>query len=449
MANPDKKRITKILAIGGISLLALLTVYWWAITFELVEVKRRVNISEEIHRNPYLFASQYLETYGKKVSTFRSIMTINELTGDVDTLVLLDLNSNVTAQQYNILLDWIRAGGHLILEAEYPRGDFDEERKNMHLLQEFDLELVSLSDLNDEYENDDEYANTDEEICPQPDADHDSPPSECSAPESSWNAWGTWNLVQVKMGAEQLAEVVFPANSVLIPEGEEPNREPSFYLGKESYHLVQKEMGAGLISIVSDADFLSNPYISSVVSEEEPLDSWTAISESWDLSIDKFDHAYFLWLLVGDSNTVWVLYDMYHPTLMSILWKYFPQAIISFLALLVSWLWWMNNSFGPLHWELAGARRSQLEHLHMSARFEWNADRAEARVKSARRFLSREIKHKHPRLARLGEPEANEALAEIVGLKVQQVDAALHGDWEREIRFIEITSLIQQIRRKL
>ncbi len=452
MASPDKERINRILVLGGVTLLALLAVYWWAITFELVEEKRRVNISEKVQRNPYLLANQYLETFGIKVNTFRSLMNINDLTADVDTLVLLDLNSDIPARQYEILLEWIRSGGHLILEAEFPWGDFDDEKNSLRLLDEFNVELVGLSDLDDEYEDEaldsgdyEEYEEADQ----RPVADNNSTAKACGAPDAGWNASGMWNLVQVKMAAGQVAEVVFPAEYILLPQGEEASRDTSLYLGKESYHLVQRKMGAGRISILSDADFLTNPYISSNVKEDESTDEWARISEDLDLSIDEFDHAYFLWQLVGDSLSVWMLYDTDYPTLVSILWKYFPQAMMAFLVLVVSWLWWMNNSFGPLHSELAGSRRSQLEHLHMSARFEWNTDRAEARVRSTRKYLSREFKRKHPRLARLSERAANEALSEIVGLKPQQVDTAIHGAWEKETRYIEITSLIQQIRRKL
>jgi|GEM_PF-42230 len=474
MDQPDSRRVIRLLVAGGVCLLAMLMVYWWMTNFVLVKKERRVDISPEVFSNPYYAASRFLERYGKQTRTLTSLMHINDLSDAVDVFLLMDVHSEIPEQQYERLLEWVNHGGHLILEANFLWGDFDEDTKHMKLLDHLDLQLVDLDELvyetdseaTDEYEDDeDEYDEYEDAIYEEDGSDSEvedtdgaedtdetgTPATGCGPGEGEWLAESSWNLVNIDFGGIREAVVAFPAAYILLPKAEEPSLDISRYAGESMFHLVERSMGAGKVTVISDSDIWTNPYVGGdtiELIEEDSTDPYN-LEGQWDMTIEDLDHAYLLWLLVEDAKAVWMLQDMDYPTLAGILWKYFPQAVLALLALSVAWLWWLNNAFGPLRAEPGGSRRSLLEHLNMSARFEWNADRSLERVKSSRQQLQRELYRKHPRLARLSAHQRDEALASLTGLSHQQVGVALSGGWSNESGFIEITSYIQRIRQKL
>lgn len=485
MNRVDPHRLKTILIAGGTALAVILAIWGWFTNYHLVEKKVRVNISEEVSRNSYLVATRFLESFDKNITSYNSVMHLNDLDVQVDTLILLDLDSDLNEIQHEKVLDWVSRGGHLVLEAnfvwnwdEWGGGESDEasnessedeeseldaEEPAMRLLDHLDLKLVDLSELMYDYEDDEEFddeSDESEDVNGEQDNAHKESMAECikrnldedgdASPLDCMEDDYYWNAVSIEFAGFKAAEVAFTESYVLLPKYEQPVEDYTHYKNDARYYYVEKQYGAGRISVLSDADLWTNPSIRFIVNdEEEPQSELDRYEGLGDISIDDLDHAYFLWLLVRDGSNVWLLNDMDYPSLLKILWKYFPQAVVSASILVLLWMWWMNNAFGPRVREPDSARRSLLEHLQMTGRFEWNADKAFYRVITTRDQLLKDIKQKHPGVSRMDMPQMTDFLVELTGMKADEIHRALYQKTDNESRFIETTILLQQIRRKL
>ncbi len=74
--------------------------------------------------------------------------------------------------------------------------------------------------------------------------------------------------------------------------------------------MMQLTHGLGSITVVTDADLWKTP------------------------AIDQYDNAWLLWYLTADT-AVTLLFNTDHDSLLTLLWRYFPQALVALIALIV------------------------------------------------------------------------------------------------------------------
>ncbi|EPN61159.1 hypothetical protein A245_15172, partial [Pseudomonas syringae pv. actinidiae ICMP 19096] len=91
----------------------------------------------------------------------------------------------------------------------------------------------------------------------------------------------------------------------------------------DATHLLQISRGKGLITVVTDADL------------------WKTHS------IGEHDNAWLLWYLTQDSNVTMVL-ETDHDTLLTLLLRNFPQALLALALLIGLGLWHVALREGPL-----------------------------------------------------------------------------------------------------
>ena len=343
--------------------------------------------------NPLLAAQQLLERMGSVVITKKSVIDINQLESQ-DTLILWGTDGLFTATQTKQLLEWVEAGGHLIIASNTV---YDLQNSVNPLLQA--LKIYRLEDTL-------EYLPPDQVIPATP---------------------FTWETDFLKVAFDphyRLEYIEDPAIEILDDYGT---------------HLLLYYYGTGMISILSDMQFIHNQ------------------------AIGNYDHAQFLWSLVHFeriAQRVWLLRFPHFegitrstdsmPSLSQLVWSKWWTVVISVSMLLLFWLWYTLFRFGPLLPEPTGARRRLLEHIEASGHFLWQYRQTEFLLRGARQAVLKKLATVHPDWIRLSPSELSQHLAPLVELSAEEIEAALyHIQPHTEMAFTQTIHILTQIRKML
>jgi len=399
MSTGTGQRIQYSLITGAVLICLALLVSWWLNNFELVEEEYRTGVSLEARRNPFLAAELFLREMGTDVESVNGRARLQQLPPVTDIILVNEFDGNLSPDRYEKLLDWIDAGGQLFIAAE---NLWNEERKSSgnRLLDEFGIHLTIARDIND-----------------------------------GGLIQSITDIAQVDFDGGGSARVAF--NKYYYLEDVKKLASDSIS-GKSGVHLLQIPYGDGLITVMSDNNFLKNPDFMAIPGLNF---SSTSIADN--------DHAYFLWHLTGKDRKVWLVYDTHSPSITSLLWEKAPQASIAFIILVLFWLWSMRNSFGPRLPAFEQPRRNLLEHILMTTSFEWQQDRAHNRVLHNRALLQQEIRSRHPNISSMEPADKCNGLSKISGIAADKIYFALYADWKTEREFIQLSNLIKSLRQKL
>ena len=300
--------------------------------------------SPEALANPYLAAEHFLRQQGLAVEHANSLERLNTLPSKGNSLLLLGERSNMSPRQVEQLLEWAKAGGHLLLVAE---ALWDEEtgRSGDLLLDRLQLHQ-GLSDEPDEPE----------------------PPRKAKAPDltklyvdnetaPAYFSFDTdFNLIDTKHMAQ------FSANSA------------------RSSHLMQLNVGEGRVTVVTDSDLWKNP------------------------SIGKHDNAWLLWYL-GQGTAVTLLFNSDADDLLTLLIRYFPEALVALVVLIGLALWHAGMRKGPIQAPAPKARRQLQEHIKASADFLLRRSGQDTLLHGLQRDIWRAARRRHPGFEHLDNAE--------------------------------------------
>ncbi|MDA8094502.1 MAG: hypothetical protein M0T84_11475 [Betaproteobacteria bacterium] len=193
-------------------------------------------------------------------------------------------------------------------------------------------------------------------------------------------------------------------------------------------HGLQYLVGKGIITVLSDGQFMENPHIG-----------------AWD-------NAAFFWALTHfhRSGEVWLVYSADMPSLAAWLWSHAWAAVTSSVALLAVWLWTKGQRFGPRIAQPPLARRRLLEHIDASGRFLWRSGRHTKLVEGARRALLEQLEWRYPGVAHLPTGQQREYLARLSGVAPEIIEDALgHGGVQDVHTFVTVIRVLDTIRKKL
>lgn len=84
---------------------------------EKYTIEKRVEQPYEVRRNPFLAAEYYLKQRHQKVTVINNIQLFKTLSPHKQTVLLLGDRNNFSTNQIQLLLDWVKQGGILIVEA--------------------------------------------------------------------------------------------------------------------------------------------------------------------------------------------------------------------------------------------------------------------------------------------------------------------------------------------
>ena len=291
--------------------------------------------SPQARQNPYLAAEHFLREQGLIVAHANSLERLADLPTKGNSLLVLGERSNMTPRQVDQLLDWAKSGGHLLVVAE---ALWDEEtgKSGDLLLDRLNIHQL-MSDVLDEPESPRKKKAPD---LTKLYVDNETAPAYFSFDTA-------FNLTDPKHVAQ------FSANSA------------------KSSHLMQRDFGNGTVTVVTDSDLWKTP------------------------AIGKHDNAWLLWYL-NQGTDVTLLFNSDVDNLLTLLMRYFPQALVALIALIALALWQAGMRQGPIQAPAPKARRQLQEHLKASADFLLRRSGQGVLLQALQRDVQRAARRRHP-----------------------------------------------------
>lgn len=188
-------------------------------------------------------------------------------------------------------------------------------------------------------------------------------------------------------------------------------------------YMLQFEQGEGLITVINDLSLIDNDHIG------------------------KPDHAYFLYLLANTPGNLWLLYDPYHQSLVSILLEKAPFLLFSLLLLALAWVWRGLRRIAPLQPVPTGNRRNLVEHIQAIGQFEWRYGQLAQRYQTTQKHIEQGWLIRHPHLQPLPPAQRARWVADLSGEEEPEVYAALYGNFQDDAEFIRRSALLARLRR--
>ena len=319
----------------------------------------------EAQANPYLAAEHFLRKQGLTVGHANSLDVLPSLDPHQHSLLLLGDRYNMTPRQIEQVMNWTRAGGRLLFVAQ---SLWDEKtgQSNDLLLDRVQVHQSLSKDLKE----------------PPPDILDDPFPklTKLYLEDENAPAYASFDTAFHLEDPNNLAQAW--ANS-----------------GKAT-HMMQLKHGLGSIIVVTDADLWKTP------------------------AIAQYDNAWLLWYLTADTR-VTLLFNTDHDSLLTLLLRNFPQALIALIALIGLALWHVGVRKGPLLAPASKGRRQLQEHLRASADFMLRRSGQHSLLQALQQDILRRVRHRHPGFEQLGVAEQWLVLARLTGQPTRAISQAM------------------------
>ncbi len=360
--------------------------------------------SPEVRSNPYLAAENFLRQHSVPVQVTDVLQQLPDPRQAPSALLLLASRENMTPREVDRLLKWTRSGGHLLFVAEQV---WDEEKgRSGDLL----LDRIQIHQLL----SDDGQAQ----------------------PGSTQGSIGRARNPNNPPLPSPLAPTDFPQLTKLYLENEtDPayfSFDTRFHLedpkdlaqswanSDASTHMMQLAYGDGLITVLTDADLWKNR------------------------AIGRYDNAWLLWYLTQDSQ-VTLLWQTEHDDLLSLLLRYFPEALTAFALLIGLLLWHVGMRHGPLQAPASGARRQLTEHLRASADFLLRRSGQQALLRALQQDIVRCARQRHPGFETLNVAEQWQVLARLTRQPTSAISQALRPRPDKRLSSSEFTRQVAHL----
>ncbi|PWE47765.1 DUF4350 domain-containing protein [Pseudomonas prosekii] len=321
--------------------------------------------SPEARANPYLAAEQFLRQQGLAVTHANSLDVLPGIEPHQNSLLLFGDRSNMTPRQVDQVLNWTRAGGRLLFVAE---SLWDEKtgQSNDLLLDRVQVHQSLSKDLKE----------------PPPDSLDDAFPK----------------LTKLYLEDEEAPAYAGFDTAFHL---EDPNNLAQAWANSgKATHMMQLAHGLGSIIVVTDADLWTTP------------------------AIEQYDNAWLLWYLSADTN-VTLLYNSEHDSLLTLLLRYFPQALVALAALILLGCWHAGVRHGPLLQPPAKARRQLQEHLRASADFMLRRNGQDSLLQALQHDILRRARRRHPGFEQLAVAEQWLVLSRLTRQPTRAISQAL------------------------
>ncbi|MGN8345648.1 DUF4350 domain-containing protein [Pseudomonas sp. SMV71] len=321
--------------------------------------------SPQAQANPYLAAEYFLRQQGINVEHANSLNVLPTLEPRQHSLLLLGERSDMTPREVDQLLNWTRAGGRLVFVAEALWDDKTGSSGDL-LLDRVRLRQLLSEDLKE----------------PEPELIKEPYPelTKLYLEDEEAPAYASFDTDFHLEDPHNLAQAW--ANSAL------------------STHMMQLNLGLGSITVITDAELWKNE------------------------QIDQYDNAWLLWYLSADTD-VTLLFNIDHDNLLTLLLRYFPQALVALAALVALWFWRSAVRDGPVQQPAPKARRQLEEHLQASAGFHLRHNGREHLLHALQQDVLRRARHLHPGFEKLAVAEQWQVLARLTRQPTRAISQAL------------------------
>ncbi|MHC8301389.1 DUF4350 domain-containing protein [Pseudomonas sp. ZS1P83] len=311
--------------------------------------------SPEAQANPYLAAEHFLRKQGLTINHANDLDILPTLDPRQHTLLLLADRYNMTPRQIDQVMNWTRAGGRLLFVAQ---SLWDEKtgQSNDLLLDRVQLHQSLSKDLKD----------------PPPNNSDDPYPK------------------LTKLYLEDEGAPAYASFDTAFHLEDPKNLAQAWANSGKATHMMQLNHGLGSITVVTDADLWKTP------------------------AIDQYDNAWLLWYLTADTS-ITLLFNTDHDSLLTLLLRNFPQALVALIALIGLALWHVGVRNGPLLEPAPKGRRQLQEHLRASADFMLRRNGQQHLLHALQQDILRRVRRRHPGFEQLNVAEQWLVLARLTG----------------------------------
>jgi len=388
-------------------------------SIEFYEEGEKSRWSLEAYRNPYLAAQQFMSRSGIEVVDADSLIELETLQG-VSTLLITDANQIVSPRQLEQVIKWLEKGGNVIVTANSIANTDDL------LLQEFDVEVAlaendfgedvesrSMSESFREYNRQIEQGKTREEIA---------------------RMYGNDTSLTMIEFSDELGslEIAFESARVLIHpyiegKGYDADKpEPvSWSSSEHGIHLMQFDVGSGLLTIISDSTI------------------WTSYR------IEAYDHAFLLWVLTSRDGNLAILHPQLRDSLWQLMTRHASELLVAVALMLVTWLWHLGHRFGRILPRDITAARAMGEHFSSITHYLWHRKRSADLISPLRQRVLRRASLNLGEFALAEQDRQMELIAKRCGMKTESITRAIHGTDFNETSFVQTVKLLRHIEQSL
>ncbi len=160
--------------------------------------------------------------------------------------------------------------------------------------------------------------------------------------------------------------------------------------------------------------------------------------------LDAYDNAWLLWYLAQDS-AVTLVYRADGTSLMTLLMRYFPQALLAAALLLALLLWRNGLRQGPQQPNPDRSRRQLEEHLRAGADFILRQRGQLALLQGLQRDVMRRARQRQPGFDRLPVAEQWQALGRMTRMSVSAISQAMRPYPQQRMAVAEFTRQVAHL----
>lgn len=404
----------------GIGLLGL--VAWGLyVSIEVYEETEESGWSIDALLNPYLAAQKFMVQSEIEVTDVDNLTRLDQLT-NLGTLFFSDANQVQTPRQLEKVMNWLDLGGNVIYTANSVSHDDDL------LLQEFSVE-VEWREYDDEDEEPYEQKPLSETM-----RDYNRQIREGKSREEIAAGFaGPEKSITRIMFDDETAEILvaFGDDMILthpyISDSEsDSERQPfSWSYSEHGVHMMQFEVGSGLLTIISDPGI------------------WTSYH------IDQYDHAYLLWLLSSSEGNFAILRSVLRDSIWEIMAYNATELLIAAALLLLAWIWSVGFRFGRRVPRDASSSRALGEHFSAISHYLWHRRQGKYLVEPLRLRVLRRASLVLGEFSRVDESGQFDLIARRCDLNPESVARAFSVEEFNESSLVQTVRLLKHIEQTL
>jgi hypothetical protein len=402
-------------------------VFWWASQY-LEPVKERiwVGFRGEAARNQFLAAELFMARQGFEVSLGRSIARLTDLPPR-STAVLPEGRQALSDRHVEHLMEWVRAGGHLLVQAE--RDEVDDL-----VLTRVGVRLAERKRFRSRETGDDGPSTAEDRAA----RDRDGP-DRADGEERKRKDAGDGGTAKSKKSAkptscasnDRLADIKLPhVHETMIVNftSERTFRiergEPDFqWNGRQGMQVVSMRHGSGRVTVLPTIPFTNQ-------------------------RIDAHDHAALLYYLArwdGRADVLRFFDRLEKLSILSWLTEHALAVLFASGTLVALWLWRVSLRFGPIASDPLPVRLRLLDHLAASGRFQWRHGNQARLFQSARDEALMLINRVAPGFAALDIAKQVDRLRELAGFTEEEAANALRATPTGNAEFLHLIRLYQRL----
>ncbi len=416
--NRSKPVVYSLLA--GLTLASLV----WGLyhSIEFYEEAEKSQWSFQALQNPYLAAQKFLQASDINVVDADSLVKLGSFE-NLSTVLITEASQVSNPRQLESVLTWLKAGGSLIVTANSFSTSDDL------LLSEFGVD-VDFPEAEDNPTGEDE---ADRQTISESLREYNEKIEQgMTAEEIARSGLEDMPLTRIEFAGDiGTLEISFNPNRVLtqdyIDDGDtSPEYKPFSWSSSDvGIHLIQFEVGDGLLTIVSDPNI------------------WTSAK------INAHDHAYLLWILSSSGGDFAFLRSIRRESLWALISSNAYEFLIALTVFTALCLWYLGHRFGRIIPLGSSEGRALGEHFSATASYLWHRKQIDALLRPLRQQVIRRAHIAIPEFSRASTDTRLELIAEHCNLDRHTVGQILQSDKFNDSAFVRTVNLLKHIEQSL